>query len=434
METHMKEDLEDHLRKVNGLPGSQYSFRPKRSCTSALAHAQAIWLSGAAKGQFVGLMAFDLSAAFDTVAAEQLTQTLQALGVTGRELRWFLCYMTGGRQSVVWDGTVSSLIDVLYGVRQESILGPLLFIILTSGMAEFLGVKEEENIVYVDDSNVWQTGINKEEVVRKLPEKAALFVEYTRRMGLSMNAAKTQMLLSSHAGNVSETTVEVDGNTIHPGEVIELLGVRYDTKLSPTPHIKSLTTAVRQRASVVARLANHLQRGAYLRQLSYRLVMGKFSHALAAVSRPRLEHGDNASVAWSKIQVAFNDAARSVTGTRRRDHVTIEDLLDLAGIKSANRMVVKAIASEMWSCYHSDDGKDGARNHVRMILFSDNRTATAKTTRSAKTGQIAVPLRVGDTFVTHAAHVWNRSVLLRAAPTKAAAKKAASDLASLSPL
>jgi hypothetical protein len=297
METHVKEDLEDHLRKVNGLPGSQYGFRPKRSCTSALAHAQVGWLSGAAKGQVVGLMAFDLSAAFDTVAAEQLTPTLQALGVTGRELRWFLCYMTGGRQSVVWGGTVSSLIDLFYGVRQGSILGPLLFIILTSGMAEFLGVKEEENIVYMDDSNVWQTGINKEEVVRKLAEKAALFVEYTRRMGLSINAAKTQMLLSSDAGNVSDTTVEVDGNTIHPGEVIELLGVRYDRKLSTTPNIKSLTTAVRQRASVIALLANQLPRRAHLRQLSYGLVMGKFSHALAAVSRPRLEHGDNASVA-----------------------------------------------------------------------------------------------------------------------------------------
>jgi hypothetical protein len=65
-----------------------------------------------------------------------------------------------------------------------------------------------------------------------LIEKAALFVEYTRRMGLSMNAGKTQPLFSSHAGNVSETTVEVDGNVIHPGDVVELLGVRYDRKLS----------------------------------------------------------------------------------------------------------------------------------------------------------------------------------------------------------
>jgi hypothetical protein len=69
METLVKGDLEGHLKRVNGLPGSQYGFCPKRSCTSALAHAQAGWLSGAAKGQVFGLMAFDLSAAFDTVAA-----------------------------------------------------------------------------------------------------------------------------------------------------------------------------------------------------------------------------------------------------------------------------------------------------------------------------------------------------------------------------
>jgi hypothetical protein len=94
------------------------------------------------------------------------------------------------------------------------------------------------------------------------------------------------------------------------------LGVRYDRKPSTSPHLKSLLAAVRQRASVVARLANHLPKGAYLRQLSYGLVMGKFSHALAAVARPRLEYDNNASVIWSKIQVAFNDVARSITGAR----------------------------------------------------------------------------------------------------------------------
>jgi hypothetical protein len=132
--------------------------------------------------------------------------------------------------------------------------------------------------------------------------------------------------------------------------------------------------------------------------------------------------------------VAINDVARSITRARRRDHFTIKDLLDLAGIDSANRMVVKAIAAETWSCYHSNDGKDWARNHVGSILFSDNKTDTVKTTRLAKTGQITVPLRGDDTFVTHVANVWNRSVSLRTTPTKAAAKKAASDLASLSQL
>jgi hypothetical protein len=139
-------------------------------------------------------------------------------------------------------------------------------------------------------------------------------------------------------------------------------------------------------------------------------------------------------VVWSRIQVALNDVARSITGTRRRDHVRIEDLLSQAGLESANRMVVKAIAAETWSCFHSDDGGNGARNHIGRLLFSDRRTDLAKTTRSAKTGLVEVPLRGGDTFVTHAAHVWNGSAPLRQATTKAKAKKAASDFSSQTPL
>jgi hypothetical protein len=181
--------------------------------------------------------------------------------------------------------------------------------------------------------------------------------------------------------------------------------MKYDRRLSTGPHVKALLAAVRQQASVISRLANHLPRGEYLRQLSYGLVVGKFSHAQAALAWPRLEPEENASGIWSGIQVALNDVARSITGARRRDHVRIKDLLAQAGVESAKRMVVKAVAAEKWSCFHSDDGKDCARNHVGRILFSDKRTGTAKTTRSAKTGQIEVPLRGGDTFITHAAHM-----------------------------
>jgi hypothetical protein len=141
-------------------------------------------------------------------------------------------------------------------------------------------------------------GRNVEEVVRKLTEKASLFVDYTRSMGLSKNASKTQLLFSANAGNVADVTVEVDRSTIKPSNNIELLGVGYDRKLSTTPHLRLLLAAVRQRASIVARLANQLPRGMYLQQLSYRLVMGKFAHALAAVARSRLDSEDTASVIW----------------------------------------------------------------------------------------------------------------------------------------
>jgi hypothetical protein len=128
-------------------------------------------------------------------------------------------------------------------------------------MAKYLSIRDGENVVYEEDSNVWQRGSNVEEVVRKLTEKAALSVDYTRSMGLSMNASKNQLLLSANASNMANVTMEVDGNTIAPSTTIELLGVGYDRKLLTAQHVQSLPAAVRQRASVVARLANYLPRG-----------------------------------------------------------------------------------------------------------------------------------------------------------------------------
>jgi hypothetical protein len=78
--------------------------------------------------------------------------------------------------------------------------------------------------------------------------------------------------------------------------------------------------SVRQRATVIGRLANHLPRGKYLRQLATGLVNGKLGHALAAYATPPLP-ADTAtgkvaspSTLYHQIQVAYNRVARSITG------------------------------------------------------------------------------------------------------------------------
>jgi hypothetical protein len=126
-------------------------------------------------------------------------------------------------QCVVWDDTSSSLIEVKYGVRQGSILRPILSIILVNNMAGSLGIGDGENVVYADDSNVWQTEKDVDKVVRKLTEKASNFADCTQRMGLSMNGSKTQLLLSANAGNVADVTMMVDRKTISPSVNIKLL-------------------------------------------------------------------------------------------------------------------------------------------------------------------------------------------------------------------
>jgi hypothetical protein len=105
LELLVKEDLEKYLAAVNGLPPSQFGFRPGRSTVTALAAAHAAWLAASRSGEAVGILAFDLSAAFDTVSTDQLLPKLGALGVNGRALEWFGHYLSGGRQAVVWESS-----------------------------------------------------------------------------------------------------------------------------------------------------------------------------------------------------------------------------------------------------------------------------------------------------------------------------------------
>jgi hypothetical protein len=138
LETVAKEDLETYMAANNILPTLQHGFRKGRSCTTALATAHAAWVTAwvaaKAKGKVVAVVGFDLSAAFDTVGREDLLPKMEAMGIWGKslELKWFRSSLTDASQRVVWDGQVSDVVDVEYGVRQGSLLGPVLYLLHVS--------------------------------------------------------------------------------------------------------------------------------------------------------------------------------------------------------------------------------------------------------------------------------------------------------------
>jgi hypothetical protein len=137
------------------------------------------------------------------------------------------------------------MVLIKFGVRHGSILGPLLFLVLVSDMARTMGVKEDEYVTYADDSSFWQTAGTVEEVIAKLTSIAKKFTMFTLESGLSLNAGKTQLLISSNAGDVSWVVLKVNGQDIKPRVVIKMLGVSYDRKFSAAPHLKNMLVATR---------------------------------------------------------------------------------------------------------------------------------------------------------------------------------------------
>jgi hypothetical protein len=270
--------------------------------------------------------------------------------------------------------------------------------------------------------------------VAKLNSLASRFSAFARESGLALNAGKMQLLFSAGSGNVNAAAVTVDGKKIVAKDTIELLGVKFDRRFGTAEHEKALVAAVRQCASVIKRLSNHLPRSEYLRQLSTGLVIGKMSHGLLAVYTPRLAattgtEATKTNAAYKAVQVAMNDVARSVTGSRRLDHVPVANLLARAGIPSTNTLGIWAVAMDAWSCFHSVDGRNGVRNPVGALIFDldedKDRPKVTRSMRAATAGLVKVPLRGEKTFISHAARIWNACPDLRAAKTRPKAKRAA---------
>jgi hypothetical protein len=138
LEAVVKSDLEGHLAVVDALPNSQFGFRAGRLSTAAIATSHAQWLRGSQGGNVVGILAFDLSSAFDTVDKELLLPKLAAMGIAGTALKWFESYLSGRQQCVDWSGTRSGFAEVRFGVRQGSILGPILFLVLMADLPDCL--------------------------------------------------------------------------------------------------------------------------------------------------------------------------------------------------------------------------------------------------------------------------------------------------------
>ena len=102
----------------------------------------------------------DLKKAFDTVDHDIFIEKLDHYGVRGVAKDWFISYLKGRRQFVVIENETSSTQEILTGVPQGSVLGPLLFLIYINDLNTCIQFSKTYH--FADDTNIMQSNISME--------------------------------------------------------------------------------------------------------------------------------------------------------------------------------------------------------------------------------------------------------------------------------
>ena len=255
--------LNDYLKRHSLLGKHQSGYRVGHSCETLLASMFDDLLGEIDKGNVVALICLDMSAAFDTVDHEGLLKVLQQrFGVDGVPLQWFRSYLSSRSFSVSIQDCLSETLELLCGVPQGSLLGPVLFLLYIEAIQDIVKPYGLRIKVYADDSQLYVSLVPTDPIERMrtkadIEECLGKLKKWMVEHWLKCNEAKTEFILVGKSSSISkmsfEPVINFGGEDIFPTECSgtdgKTLGVLLDHSLTMERQVNN----VRKQCGLVLR-------------------------------------------------------------------------------------------------------------------------------------------------------------------------------------
>ena len=182
---------------------------------------------------YSGVVLMDLSKAFDTLNHALMIAKLHAYGFDRSSLNLIHSYLTQRWHRTKINTSFSTWKQLLTGVLQGSILGPLLFNIYINDL--FYILSDTESCNYTDDTCLYVCDKDLNELLIRLKHDSSLAIDWFEYNYMKLNSDKCHLF----AGHKYEHLwIDIDGNKIWESTAETLLGINVDRNLYFDNHVK----------------------------------------------------------------------------------------------------------------------------------------------------------------------------------------------------
>ena len=223
----------------------------------------------------VVLNSYDWKGAFDRLDPTEVTLKLIKLGVRSSVISVIIDFLRDRKMQVKMNGHTSTILDLVGGGPQGSIIGQLLYIVGSDDVAE--DVPEDDKFKYIDDLSITEAVQTNNKLIQydvwqHVPSDIATgqsflppdtfksqqynnqISDWTDRNKMKINEEKSNYIIFSKSNNKFATRLAINGKTLDRQQEINHLGVWISEDLTWDKHITEICKKAYPRVRILSKL------------------------------------------------------------------------------------------------------------------------------------------------------------------------------------
>ncbi|MCG8045733.1 MAG: reverse transcriptase family protein, partial [Candidatus Thiodiazotropha endolucinida] len=365
------------------------AFRTSFGCQTTLLRIIEDWKDALDRNMYVGAVLMDLSKAFDCIPHDLILAKLEAYGVSKHSCDLLKSYLTNRQQRVKLGDQCSSWLDIIKGVPQGSILGPLIFNIFINDIFYF--VQKSTIYNYADDNTLSYCCKDVNILKNTLEHDSHILIDWFQVNQMQANPDKFQTISVGKKTFDKIKSFEIANNSIQCEESVKLLGVEIDYLLNFNEQVTKICQKVARQLNVLQRLSKFLNMNnrllvfkSFIRSnFNYCPIIWHFCNKTNTEKLEKLQHRG--------LKIVYNDYDSSYS-----------DLLKRADLPTLHLQRLRIIATETFKCINELSPvyiRDLVKLKESSYSFRYVNTAQVPTVRTVTYGQ--------RSFRFESARVWN---------------------------